>query len=665
MSPKIIIIGQCKYSPATRKLYKADGKVKILARIVADLLELFISKPNYYFSLQELESRIWPDKAIEQASVARWISTLRKELGETSELIYIENKRSEGYRLVATIKEPSIFKLKYFQVILTIGLVLSPVYVSYLKYTAPNLTETPKTLTTLIGQELDGAYHNGLLVFSHKPKGSHYWNLYAKDKGSDRSFALTNNNFQNRRAVFSPDGQKIAFQQKGQGKCEIIVADINREAMSLENETFVYDCKFDVVSVSITWKDDNMLILAMREQLQGVFGIYTLDLNSSELVNIITPPAGGQGDYYVSYSQKVNKLVYFRNIGFAKTEIWMYDPLFSKSDLIASVPDVLFTVAWVKGDKELVFRTGKGKVGKLDYITKSPIQNILSVNYPIYWLFSIDNDSYGYVHGNLRVRDIVKAKIGGEVESIASSSHDYLPVYAEAVETLAFVSKRSGNPQVWLLEPNGELNQLTNLLDDAQISHLAISDDGSKVVFATDAKIHIINNTGDYLFSSDGDVIYKNPVFSKDGNAIYYAINYDGTWRIESRNLNNLSSPVTLTEGHIIRACEGHDCLYFLHHQGTQLYKLENSVITDTGINLGEIQSTNQFHVSGDVIYYVEKKDGELLLNKYIMSTKIKHQLTTVPSRHFSFDAHNNLFYTIITREGEIFLEQARVPQKP
>ncbi|MCP4412853.1 MAG: hypothetical protein GY808_09860 [Gammaproteobacteria bacterium] len=663
MKKNKISIGDCQYNPKTRVLTHKDGLTKKLSRVPADLLELFYSHPEHYFTIQDLQEQIWSDKTIEKASIARWISSLRKELGETPDLIYIENKRNEGYRLVAEIKKPSIFKLKYFRMAITIGVLLSPIYITYLKYFETRILNTPRTLTTLIGQEVDGAYDDGLLIFSHRSQGAKYWNLYAKKMGSGRSFVLTNNNYQNRRAVFSPDGKRIAFQRFGNGKCEIIVADISRAAMILENETIVYDCLIDRISVSIAWKDDITLFLSMRNQLLGGFQIYTLNLTTSELFSIITPPTEGQGDYYVSYSQTVNKLVYFRNVGFAKTEIWMFDPMFSKSELLTSVPIVLYTLAWVNNDKELVFRTGNGKLGKFDYELKTPITEILSVNYPIYWIFGINDDSVGYVHGNLRVRDILKAKIDGDVETVASSSfHDYLPVYAEKAESLAFISTRSGKAQVWLLDKEGEQKQLTDFQKDYQISHLVISEDGESIAYTTDTQIHLMSKNGKLLFSSDDDVVYKNPFFSKDGKSIYYTINYDDTWRIESRSLDNFDAPVTLTEGHLMRSCEGFQCLYFLRHKESQLYRLENGVITDTGVTLDKITSVNQFHIDGDIIYYVHQEERKYFLYQYDMSTHTKRKLTQVPSSQFSLDITNNFIYAITTREAEIFLEQTNIP---
>ncbi|MCP4270935.1 MAG: hypothetical protein GY781_03080 [Gammaproteobacteria bacterium] len=663
MKKKKISIGDCQYNPKTRMLTHKDGLTKTLSRVPADLLELFYSHPEHYFTIQDLQEQIWSDKTIEKASIARWISSLRKELGETPDLIYIENKRNEGYRLVAEIKKPSIFKLKYLRMTITIGVLLSPIYITYLKYFETRVPSTPKTLTTLIGQEVDGAHDDGLLIFSHRSQGAKYWNLYAKKMGSGRSFVLTNNNYQNRRAVFSPDGKRIAFQRLGNGKCEIIVADISRAAMVLENETVAYDCIYDKASVSITWKDDASLFLSLRESLRGKYRVNTLDLTTFELVNIITPPSNGQGDYYVSYSQTVDKLVYFRNVGFAKTEIWMYNPKFSKSEMIASVPINLFSIAWINHDKELVFRTANGTLGKLDYIQNTPITNILSVNYPIRWLFSIDHDSIGYVHGHLRVRDIIKAKIGGEVEThVSSSFHDYLPVYAEESGSLVFVSTRSGNSQIWISDRNGELKQLTDFQRDYQISHLAISENGKVIAYTINTQIHVMTNTGNHLFSSDGDVVYKNPELSKEGKTLYYTINYDDTWRVESRNLDNIQSPVTHTEGHIMRSCEGFHCLYILRHNESQLYKLENGMFADTGIDLGDIQSASQFDITDDIIQYVELENGQLFLKQYDMINHTDRKLTQVPSRSFSLDIKNDIVYTSTSREAEIFLEQMRFP---
>jgi len=664
MSSNKIIIGQCKYNPATRKIYRADGQVKKIGRVPADLLELFISKPNYYFSLQELQSSIWSDKAIEQATVARWISTLRKELGETTELIYIENKRSEGYRLIVEVKKHGknpINKLKVFMVLL---LVVTPAVLKYSNILETKPPSTPQTLTTLIGQELDGTFNNELLIYSHKSLEGKYWNLKAKHLNSGRSFSLTNNKYDERRATFSHDGKRIAFQRVGNKKCEIIVATINRSLMKLENFNVVHDCKFDRVSVVNSWKDSNTLFLSMRESVPGKFRIFTLDMNSGELVKLIEPPNTGMGDYYVTYSNQTNELVFFRNIGRAITEIWSYDTITEKSKLLYTVPLTLFSLAWVNDDTELVFRVGNGKIAKMRLSPLTLPKEIMSVNYPIRWLFSMTSHTFGYVHGHLRVRDIVKASLNTSVEVIASSSsHDYMPVYSQESETLAFVSTRTGQHQVWIMSSSGELLQLSKNTEK-KITDLAISNDGQAIAYTLETQIFVISRSGEILFSSPKDVIYKNPTFSLDSKTLYYSINYGDSWRLEKRELTDILSSTTLTEGYYIKPCSGYHCFYYLKHNMPELYKFENGVNRNTQVKLPKIHSSNQFAITNDIIHYTEQENDKIYLKQYDMKQGSVEVVTQLPHLHFSLDITNHTIYSITTREKDIKLEKASISKR-
>ena len=662
ISNKKVMLGDCKYNPKTRIITRPDGTEKKLSHVPSDLLQLLYSNPEHYFSLDELQEKLWQNKTIESGSIARWISAIRKDLGETSDFTYIENRRNQGYRFAAEVKKIKLIELKYLKSSLTLIMFLSPLYIGYINYFAPAKTNIPETLTSLIGQELDGAYNQGLLVFSHKPEGDRQWSLYAKKETDQRSFALTHNKQNNRRATFSPDGNKIAFQRVDKETCQIIVADIDRTAMVLENETVVYDCIFGRMSVSITWKDLSTLYLSYRDSPYGIFGIHSLDLNTSEMTSLITPTTDGQGDYYISYSQTANKLVYFRNIGFSSTEIWTYEPEYSLSKFITRVPLALFTAAWVKDDKELVVRTEHGTLGVIDLISDKPMTTALAVNYPLRWLFSIDNNTVGYVHGHLRDKDILKVVVGGEVKRVASSSfHESLPVFSKQSGALAFVSDRTGHPQVWLLEESGDIKQLTDFKTSYRIAHLAISDSGKTIAYTTATQMHLVSNEGNAIFSSPGDVVYENPAFSKDGQILYYAISYEGVWRVESRRIDNIHVPINLAEGYIMKPCEGLNCLYIVRHNDTRLYKLEDGAISVTGIALGNILTSGQLDISEGIIHFVDKTKEGYTLKRYDIDNQTKRSITLLPSAHFSINPENNVIYTSKVRESETMLEKVHV----
>ena len=95
--------GSFRLDIAERRLLR-DGEPVSLAPKVFDTLLVLIDNPGRLVAKDELMSRLWPDTFVEEATLARNISDLRKALGESSgEGKYIETVPKAGYRFVARV----------------------------------------------------------------------------------------------------------------------------------------------------------------------------------------------------------------------------------------------------------------------------------------------------------------------------------------------------------------------------------------------------------------------------------------------------------------------------------------------------------------------------------------------------------------------------------
>jgi len=662
-------LGGCTYYPSKGLILRSDGSKYKITKKPADLLELLYKNPNRYFSLDELQNQVWNGRTIQENTIHKGITRVRTALGSTSDpslCEFIENRRTEGYRFKAEVTEsvftqtkknipPYLARLFLSLIVITLGLIF--LYRSdYFSLNSNKAIKKPEILTTLTGQETNGTYAKDLLIFSHKPLEEKYWNLYAKKEGVDRYFRLTNGNWDDRRAVFSPDKKKIAFQRHDGKKCQIIITPIEQSLLPLDKPEVVYNCMDELLSVSITWKDNNNIYLSMTNSLSLPYQVYLLNLKTKQL-NVITQPANNvQGDYYVSYSQAAEKLVYLRWVGDSRTEIWLYDPIKRKSKKLASMPVLLLQAAWSESGEQLIVRIETKKFGAID-INSGRISTVLDANYPVTYPFNMPNNSIGYVRGNQKVDDIIKLDLSGKILTVISSSfHDSMPVYAQNMDVIAFVSNRSGRPQIWILDKNGDTRQLTKFESSFRVGSLAISDDGTHLAYTINAQIHIIDDKGVNLFSSNDNATYKNPSFSEDGTILYYSINYQDSWRIESRPLNNLTAPIHQIAGYIAKPCSTPKCLFFIKYNQTNLFKWDNGVVQDTGLELGDIQYSSQLAVSGSHIYHVNNSDARLM--SHDLNTNKSESLIKVPSNKFSFDHKNSLIYSSIRRESETMLER-------
>jgi TolB-like protein/Flp pilus assembly protein TadD len=89
---------------AERRLLR-DGEPVALAPKVFDTLLALIEQSGHLVEKEELISRLWPDTFVEEATLARNISDLRKALGETAGQRYIETVPKRGYRFIAKVRQ--------------------------------------------------------------------------------------------------------------------------------------------------------------------------------------------------------------------------------------------------------------------------------------------------------------------------------------------------------------------------------------------------------------------------------------------------------------------------------------------------------------------------------------------------------------------------------
>src|SRR5207247_10219221 len=77
--------------------------------------------------------------------------------------------------------------------------------------------------------------------------------------------------------------------------------------------------------------------------------------------------------------------------------------------------------------------------------------------------------------------------IGGERQPLTTGSgNNYFPVGSPDGQTIAFISRRTGRPQIWLTDVNGsQPTQLTN--DDRDIFGMSFSPDGQSIYFVASA----------------------------------------------------------------------------------------------------------------------------------------------------------------------------------
>lgn len=90
----------------TERVLLRDGTPVPLTPKVFELLNVLVENSGHLVEKDKLLEKVWPDTMVEEGSINRNVSTLRKALGEdASEQQYIETVPKRGYRFIAPVRE--------------------------------------------------------------------------------------------------------------------------------------------------------------------------------------------------------------------------------------------------------------------------------------------------------------------------------------------------------------------------------------------------------------------------------------------------------------------------------------------------------------------------------------------------------------------------------
>lgn len=96
--------------PENRIVFRAGHPVPLTGKVF-DTLLAFVRNPGRLLSKNELLDTVWGEEFVEEGSLARNVSTLRKALGDIdAEHRYILTVQGYGYRFVANVREISAIR---------------------------------------------------------------------------------------------------------------------------------------------------------------------------------------------------------------------------------------------------------------------------------------------------------------------------------------------------------------------------------------------------------------------------------------------------------------------------------------------------------------------------------------------------------------------------
>jgi len=528
--------------PELNRVSGPGGEVGLEPRVMLVLVRL-ARNPGRVVTRDELLDEVWGETIVGEENLTRAISDLRRVLGDDARRpAYIETVRNHGYRLVAPVSPaeavapptvaaapgpaapepaapvpapaptaepepprpavpvPAAPSRRRFlpwgttiALLVVIALLVGQRFLprgepgpATLRQTAAFTPARSVPLTSYTGYERHPAFSADgkrvAFVWTGPDDGAP--RVWIKQRDSETPLLLSDGPGWAAWPVWRPDGQAVAWVQADWDSSEIRVV----PALGGADRTL-----FAVHGpiAGLDWSPDGeRLAFSIRDTTTGGHRIHLLDLSTLAVMPLATDRPAGASDVQPRFAPDGRRLAWVGLEGAGGCGLWVGDLDGPSVRQLLSGPANLEGVAWTADGAGLVFAAapaGMYQLWLLSLAGGEPRRLTGAADFA--WNPSIARQSGDLVYEQVRVgRDLWRVRILARepwrletAPFLASTRWDHEADYSPDSRHIAFVSARSGAPELWVCDRDGENpRQLTTFGGDA-ITHPRWSPDGRQV----------------------------------------------------------------------------------------------------------------------------------------------------------------------------------------
>jgi Tol biopolymer transport system component/DNA-binding winged helix-turn-helix (wHTH) protein len=491
-----------------------DGVYVPLTPKALETLVVLIEHSGRIVDKSEIIRLVWPNTFVEEVTLAKNVSMLRKMLGESDEHRYIDTIPKRGYRFVAevrvttspaneetadvtalglesvTVCDPPAPPAEALQVaevhtaagrrwlskrggrwwFAGIGLVLVVGVVVWLagsrSHTSPNVFAVNAVpLTSFPGRQNQVAFspdsHQIAFVWDGPHGGAPH--IYVKMIGNEALIQLTSGSGSDSRPAWSPDGTRISFlRSTPEGRAWYWTSPLGGPERKVTDVSPDFD--LGTANSSYISPDGKSLALVDKPAAAEPSSIFVISIADTSRKRLTFPPAGTTGDYYPAFSPDGSRVAFARAVSFSATDLYVL-PLRGGSPKRLTFDGLTIDgLAWTSDSREIVFSSRRGSsVNSLWRISAgggTPERISTFGEDVISPAVSRSGGRLAYTRllddmniWNFTLDD--QGQVVSKTPLIASTFRDSDPDYSPDGSRVAFTSGRNGSFGIWVSDSDG------------------------------------------------------------------------------------------------------------------------------------------------------------------------------------------------------------------
>jgi Tol biopolymer transport system component len=398
---------------------------------------------------------------------------------------------------------------------------------------SPSLLSHPVSVTSYRGtEEYATLSPDGKQVaFSGNVEAANNFDLYVKFIGSDPPLRLTRDPDPDTTPVWSPDGRWIAFTRGATPNKLVLISPLGGSERILAKADFVRPQ---------TWSADSQNVLVtMGKHPPGKADLVAISLASGErkqLLQDVDSGAISHDGQKLAFVRKVSNAPWLHiapisvhlDVGEPHRLEWVKGEQFGGCAWMLSDDDLVCSVRQAFPNPPSLWRINTEKPsapellpfteGAWDPVTASSGDRL------VFDIAKIQFDVWQAVTPPQNAAPLPPARFASWTKA------DFVPEYSPDGISIAFLSSRSGQLQVWVGAPNGSNLQMLTSLSGINAERPRWSPDSKSLAFVREHEIYTIDAAGGvpkHVISAAA-MKASSPSYSHDGKSIYFASDHTG-----------------------------------------------------------------------------------------------------------------------------------------